>query len=100
MHDGWEASLARTYVVGDPSVEQPPPAGWSELLAACRPGAPVGDLRDLDAVVYGAGRGVEPYDDDLKLQVDMVFSVELQHGHSLQQDVLRLTDSGAVSLTG
>ena len=100
MHDGWEASLARTYVIGDPSVEQPPPAGWSELLAACRPGTHVGDLRDLDAVVYGAGRGVEPYDDDLKLRADMVFSVELHHDNSLQQDVVRLTDSGAVSLTG
>ena len=38
LRDGWEASLARTYVVGSPSVEQPPPAGWDELVAACAPG--------------------------------------------------------------
>jgi hypothetical protein len=100
LHDGWEASLARTYFVGDPSVEQPPPYGWDELLASCRPGVHVGALRDLDAVVYGVGRGVEPYDDDLALDPGMVFAVELHNGGSLQQDVLHLTDTGAVSLTG
>jgi Xaa-Pro aminopeptidase len=99
LHDGWEASLARTYAIADPSVEQPPPDGWSELVASCRPGVSVGRLRDLDAVVYGAGRGVEPYGDDLALEAGMVFAVELHRGNSLRQDVLHLTDAGAVSLT-
>jgi hypothetical protein len=99
--NGWEASLARTYLVGDESsTEQPPPDGWDELLATCRPGTPVGRLRDLDAVVYGVGRGVEPYDDYLTLDTGMVFAVELHHGSNVQQDVLHLTDEGAVSLTG
>jgi Xaa-Pro aminopeptidase len=100
LHRGWEASLARTYVVADPSSEQPPPDGWDELLVSCRPGTPVGQLRDLDAVVYGVGRGVEPYDDDLVLEPGMVFAVELHRGGGLRQDVLHLTDAGAVSLTG
>jgi Xaa-Pro aminopeptidase len=99
LHHGWEGSLARTYVVGDPSVEQPPPEGWDDLVATCRPGTPVGRLRDLDAVVYGVGRGVEPYDEDLALEVGTVFAVELHRGGCLQQDVLHLTDAGAVSLT-
>jgi Xaa-Pro aminopeptidase len=100
LYDGWEASLARTYVVGDPSVEQPPPDGWADLVALCRPRVSVGVLRDFDAVVYGAGHGVEPYDDDLVLQAGMVFAVELHEGGSLRQDVLHVTDTGAVSLTG
>jgi Xaa-Pro aminopeptidase len=99
LHQGWEASLARTYVVGEPSIEQPPPDGWEQLLAICRPGTPVGRLRDLDAVVYGVGRGVEPYDDDLRLEAGVVFAVELHRGGCLQQDVMHLTDAGTVSLT-
>jgi Xaa-Pro aminopeptidase len=99
LHRGWEASLARTYVVGEPSVEQPPPEGWAELVDSCRPGARVGTLRDLDAVVYGVGRGVEPYDDDLTLEPGTVLAVELHRDSGLQQDVLHLTDAGAVSLT-
>jgi Xaa-Pro aminopeptidase len=100
LHDGWEASVARTFVVGDPSVEHPPPEGWSELVDSCRPGTRVGRLRDLDAVVYGVGRGVEPYDDDLTLGVDMVLAVELHRDGCLRQDVLHLTEAGAVTLTG
>jgi Xaa-Pro aminopeptidase len=99
LHEGWEASLARTYVVGNPSVEQPPPEGWDELIASCRTGTSVGRLRDLDGVVYGVGHGVEPYDDDVVLEPGMVFAVELHQGGSLQQDVLHLTDAGAVVLT-
>jgi Xaa-Pro aminopeptidase len=99
LHQGWEASLARTYLVGEPSIEQPPPDGWDELLAACSAGTPVGRLRDLDAVVYGVGRGVEPYGDDLRVEPGMIFAVELHRGAQLQQDVMHLTDTGAVSLT-
>ena len=95
LHQGWEASIARTYVVGDPSIGQPPPDGWEELLTTCRAGTPVGRLRDLDAVVYGVGRGVEPYDDTLTLEAGMVFAVELHRGGCLQQDVLHLTDADA-----
>ena len=99
LRNGWEASLARTYVVAEPSVEQPPPDGWADLIALCRTGTRVGHLRDLDAVVYGVGRGVEPYDDDLALEPGMVFALELHRGRRLHQDVLHLTDDGAVTLT-
>jgi Xaa-Pro dipeptidase len=99
LRNGWEASLARTYVVAEPSVEQPPPDGWAELIALCRTGTRIGHLRDLDAVVYGVGRGVEPYDDELALEPGMVFALELHRGRRLHQDVLHLTDDGPVILT-
>ena len=99
LRHGWEASLARTYVVGEPSVEQPPPDGWDEIITRCRPGTRVGHLRDLEAVVYGLGRGVEPYDDELLLETGMVFALELHRGRRLHQDVVHLADDGAVILT-
>lgn len=99
LRHGWEASLARTYVVDEPAVEQPPPDGWADLVGLCRAGTRVGHLRDVDAVVYGVGRGVEPYDDELALEVGMVFALELHRGSRLHQDVLHLTDHGPVVLT-
>jgi Xaa-Pro dipeptidase len=99
LHRGWEASLARTYVVGEVSAAQPPPEGWDEVVWLCRPGTRVGQLRDLEAVVYGVGRGVEPYDDDLALEVGMVFALELHRGRRLHQDVLHLSETGPVVLT-
>lgn len=99
LRDGWEASLARTYVVGEPSIQQEPPAGWDEALALCRPGTQVGRLRDLEAVVYGVGRGVEPYDDNVQLQAGMVCALELHQDRRLHQDVLEITDDAPVVLT-
>ena len=92
LRDGWEASLARTYVVGEPSEEQLPPGGWDEALALCRPGTYVGQLRDLEAVIYGVGRGVEPYDDNVQLRAGMVCALELHQGNRLHQDTLHITD--------
>ena len=86
-------------MVGDVSMEQPPPEGWDEVVWLCRPGTRIGQLRDLEAVVYGVGRGVEPYDDDLALEVGMVFALELHRGRRLHQDVLHLSDAGPVILT-
>ena len=99
LRDGWEASLARTYVVGEPSEEQPPPFGWDAALALCRPGTYVGQLRDLEAVVYGVGRGVEPYEDDVQLAAGMVCALELHQGNRLHQDVLHITDTIPTILT-
>ncbi len=99
LRHGWEASLARTYVVAEPSVEQPAPDGWEEIIELCRAGTRVGHLRDLEAVVYGVGRGVEPYDDELELEAGMVFALELHRGRRLHQDVVHLTVDGAVILT-
>jgi Xaa-Pro aminopeptidase len=92
LRDGWEASLARTYVVGEPSEEQPPPAGWDEAFALCRPGTYVGRLRDLEAVIYGVGRGVEPYDDNVQLGPGMVCALELHQDNRLHQDTLLVTE--------
>ena len=99
LRNGWEASLARTFVVADLPIEQPPPDDWDAVLALCRPGVQVGKLRDLDTVVYGAGRGVEPYEDDLELAGGMVFAVELHQGNRLHQDMLYLTEHGPELLT-
>ncbi|MGO9876173.1 MAG: M24 family metallopeptidase [Acidimicrobiia bacterium] len=99
LRHGWEASLARTYVVDEPSIAQPPPDGWSDLVALCQAGTRVGHLRDLDAVVYGLGRGVEPYDDELALEAGMVLALELHRGRRLHQDVLHVTDNGPLILT-
>jgi hypothetical protein len=90
LRDGWEASVARTYVVGTPSVEQPSPAGWVDLVAACVPGATVGALRARGACVYGTGRGVEPWSDDLVLVPDLMVAIELRDDTSLRQDTLRI----------
>jgi Xaa-Pro aminopeptidase len=99
LYRGWEASLARTYTVGSPSIELPPPAGWDELVGAVRPNVRVGELRARDAVVYGVGRGVEPYGDDLALDAGMAIAVELHRSGGVHQDVIQLTERGAVSLT-
>ena len=54
------------------------PTGGTTLVGAVpRRARRVGHLRDLEAVVYGVGRGVEPYDDDLVLEPGMVFALEL-----------------------
>ena len=99
LRDGWEASVARTYVVGEPSVEQPPPPGWDAALALCRPGTHVGQLRDLEAVVYGVGRGVEPYEDDVQLGAGMVCARSSTTGDRLHQDTLLVTDGAPTILT-
>jgi Xaa-Pro dipeptidase len=99
LYHGWEASVARTYTVGSPAVELPPPVGWSELVAAVQAGRRIGDLRARDAIVYGVGRGVEPYGDDLELDVGMSIAVELHRSRGIYQDVLQLTEHGTVSLT-
>ena len=100
LRDGWEASLARTYVVGEPSEEQPPPAGWDEVArGSAGPARHVGRLRDLEAVVYGVGRGVEPYDDDVQLAAGMVCAVELHQGNRLHQESLQITDGVPIIFT-
>jgi hypothetical protein len=68
-------------------------------VSAVRTGATLAELRARDAVVYGVGRGVEPYGDDLSLDVGMSIAVELHRGACVQQDVLQLTEHGPVSLT-
>jgi Xaa-Pro aminopeptidase len=89
LHDGWEASLARTCIVGQPDLS-PVPAGWDALVAACVPGTPVGAIRDRGATVWGLGRGVEPWPDDLVLVAGLNVGVELQDETALRQDVVHI----------
>jgi Xaa-Pro dipeptidase len=91
LHNGWEASVARTYTVGSPPVEQPAPAGWRALAAACGAGTTVAELRARGAVVNGSGRGVEPWPDDLVLVPGLMAAIELRDDRSLRQDILQIT---------
>ena len=99
LRDGWEASVARTYVVAEPPTEQPPPPRWEAVVDRCRAGATAGTLRQLGAVVYGVGHGVEPWDDDYVLTDGTTCAVEVAHASSLRQDVFVVTDAGTVPLT-
>jgi hypothetical protein len=96
---GWEASLARTFVVGSPAQLCAPPPNWDALVARCTPGVTVGSVRQRAAVVYGVGRGVEPWDDDVELVPDMLCALELADERGVHQDVLRITDAEPVSVT-
>ncbi|HVJ97330.1 MAG TPA: M24 family metallopeptidase [Acidimicrobiia bacterium] len=96
---GWEASLARTFVVGSPPHLSSPPPNWEALVAACMPGVTVGGLRRRAVVVYGAGRGVEPWDDDVELVPGLMCALELADERGVHQDVLRITDDGPVVVT-
>ena len=93
LRDGWEASVARTYTVGDPAVEAPAPDGWDDLVAACTPGTPVGALRARGASIHGVGRGVEPWPDDIVLVAGLMAAVELYDGSRLRlrEDIVRIT---------
>ena len=93
LREGWEASVARTLRVGSPSVEQPAPAGWDALVGACVPGTTAGELRARGAVVAGAGRGTEPWPDDLVLVAGLVAAIEYRDESGLRQDVVRITDA-------
>ncbi len=98
LRDGWEASLARTYVVGSPSVEQPAPAGWDELVAACVPGATAGGPgAGSRRLRRRAGRRAWP--DDLVLVAGLHVALELADETSLRQDVFRVTDDTPVLVT-
>ncbi len=99
LRDGWEASLARTYLIGSPSIEQRAPAGWDELVAACVPGATAGALRRRGATVHGAGRGVEAWPDDLVLVPGLMAAIEHRDDTCVRQDIVRVTDRAPVLVT-
>ncbi|HWS44813.1 MAG TPA: M24 family metallopeptidase [Acidimicrobiia bacterium] len=99
LREGWEASLARTYVVGASAEVVAPPEGWDALLGACVAGATVGGLRGRDAVVYGIGRGVEPWDDEFVLAPGLLCALEHFDETSLRQDVLCVTEQSPTVIT-
>jgi Xaa-Pro aminopeptidase len=99
LWDGWEASLARTFTVGLPATESPAPDGWDAAVDACRAGVAVGTVRATGAIVYGVGRGVEPWDDGWVLAPGSCVAVEVEHGDRLRQDVVLVTDDAPEVLT-
>ena len=93
LRDGWEASVARTLLVGaHGATEQPGPASWSALFDACRAGVTAGSLRSRGAVLYGVGRGVEPWDDDFVLAPGVMCALETSDATSVRQGVAHITD--------
>ncbi len=100
LRDGWEAPVARAYEVhARAPIAQPPPAGWDEMLDLFRPGARAGELRARGAIVYGVGRGVEPWDDNFTLFAGATCAFELAHEHSVRQDVVHVRDGAPELLT-
>jgi Xaa-Pro aminopeptidase len=100
LRDGWEASVARTYKVHHSSpMEQPRPEQWDALVAACIAGAKVGELRARGAILFGVGRGVEPWDEDYVLPVRATCALEVAGPQSVRQDVLLLTADGVEPIT-
>jgi Xaa-Pro aminopeptidase len=100
LRDGWEASTARTYLVGKHTpVEQPPPAQWDAIIGGCRAGVTVGTLRERGAIAYGVGRGVEPWNDDFVLTDGTTCAVEVAQPDRLRQDVILITTNAPRSLT-
>jgi Xaa-Pro aminopeptidase len=89
LRDGWEGSLARTYVVHrDGSIKVAPPSGWDDVLGTCRAGVAVRELTELGARVHGIGRGIEPMREDDVLTTDGAYSVEMQDSTGVRQDVV------------
>jgi len=100
LRDGWEASVARTYEVQQPApVVQPPPALLATLIERCRPGTTVGELRRLGGIVYGLGRGVEPWADGFELFAGATCAIEVHESRNLRQDVVHVTNEGHELLT-
>jgi Xaa-Pro aminopeptidase len=100
LRDGWEASLARTYRIGDGlHVEQLPPEAWQPLLTACRAGSTAGALRARGAVVYGLGRGVEPWEDDFVLVAGTTCALEVSDTGAVRQDVVLVGEHDPELLT-
>ena len=66
-----------------------PPSGTHSWARAA--GATVGAIRARGAVVHGAGRGVEPWPDDLVLVPGLMVALEVRDDTSLRQDIVRIT---------
>jgi len=100
LRDGWEAPVARTLLVdtGAPN-PRPDPPRWDTLLKACTPGTTVGTLRSRGAVLYGVGRGVEPWDDDVTLGAGMTCALEVSAPQCIRQDVVKITDAAPLMLS-
>lgn len=99
LRDGWEASLARTFEVDDPSREPADPPDWNRTLDACRPGIPVAVVEALGATVVGLGRGVAPLPSTAPIADGAVLSVEVAGAASVRQDVVQVTAAGVAVLT-
>jgi Xaa-Pro aminopeptidase len=96
---GWEACLARTFTIADPPHDLAPPTGWDAVVAECLPNTSAERLRDRGAIVYGVGRGVEPWDNAFVLGPGTVLALELRDARCVRQDVLHITESGPEILT-
>ncbi len=100
LRDGWEAPVARTYEVHPRApIVQASPAAWDTVLDEFRPGTRAGELRAQGAIVYGVGRGVEPWDDDFALFAGATCVLELVDDRGVRQDVVHVREGAPELLT-
>jgi hypothetical protein len=89
MRDGYDGSLARTFIVSSGAVVEP--TGWDHVEHACVAGATAGSLRAMGAIVYRAGYGVLPMRDEDEVRVGDAIGLELADDTAVRQDVVRVT---------
>lgn len=104
--EGWQGVLARTRACGGATGPQSAAATRAsstlgEIVAACRPGEVVGELRTTTDVtaVEGVGLGHEELDDDDVLAIDDVVYVEVFLDQVLLGDMVHVTANRPVMLT-
>ncbi len=88
LRDGWEGPVRATLVCGGPPRAA---VGRDEVVARCRSGTAVGDLRTPGVLVDGTGMGHEALSDDDHLEPGMVVSVECSDGVLLGGAVVHVT---------
>jgi hypothetical protein len=89
LRDGWEGSLARTYVVHHNGAnEVGPPVDWPEVLDECHAGTSVGRLQARGARVHGVGRGIEPLAPEDLLGAGGAYAIEMSDPTGVRQDIL------------
>jgi Xaa-Pro aminopeptidase len=95
--DGWEGTVATTYVCTTPPVERR--VALDEALEQCRPGRTVGDVRNADGVtVDGVGIGHEELGDDDPLEVGTALAIERTAADVLTGRTVVITAGGYETL--
>jgi Xaa-Pro aminopeptidase len=96
--NGWEGTVVTTFMCTDPPEERTAPL--DDVLAQCRPGARVGDLRDAadGVVVDGVGLGHEELSAADPLERGMTLAIERTAGDVTSGVTVLVTDGGHETL--
>jgi Xaa-Pro dipeptidase len=96
MREGWEGIVARTLRCGAPQLRSP---RLGDVVALCRSGTRVGDVRSTGAAVEGTGMGHEELGEADLLEAGMVLAIEVQGDDILDGAIVHVTDSGPARLS-